>query len=265
MSTTATAEIVTTESQAVEAATQASGRAGEILLQAQGMHVTAETYESAAGFLRGVKSLAREIEAERKALTDPLNAVVKRIMDKFRPANDALAKAETVVKGKLAAYSAEVERRRQEAERIAREAQRKAEEKLRSEAEAARRAEEEALNKAEEARRAGDEAAAKAAMAEAARKAAMAEKREEKAEVVAMAPVVVEAAPEAAGISYRTTWRAEVTDLKALAAAVLAGTVPAEAIVANDKYLGQVAKSLKGSVNWPGVRWIADRTVAASR
>ena len=262
---TATAEIIKTESQAVEAATHAAGRAGEILLEAQRMEVTADTYDSAGAYLRNVKALARDIEAERKALTDPLNAVVKRIMDKFRPATDALTKAEGVVKGKLSAYAAEVERQRQEAERIAREAQRKAEEKLRAEAEAARRAEEEALRKAEEARRAGDEAAAKAAMAEAARKAAMAEKREEKADVVALAPVVVEAAPEAQGISYRTTYSAEVTDLKALLAGVLEGRVPAEAVMPNEKFLGASARALKSAMNWPGVRVVAKKTVAASR
>ena len=260
----ATVEVITTEAAAIEAASNALGRAGEILLEAQSLVVRADTYESAAGFMLGVKRLAKEIETERKALTDPLNAVVKRIMDKFRPASDALTKAEAVVKGKLAAYSAEVERQRQEAERIAREEQRRAEEKLRQEAEAARRAEEEARRKAEEARKAGDKAAARAAEQEAARKAAMAERREEKAEAVAMAPVAVEtvAAPVAEGISYRTSYRAEVTDMKALLAGVLAGTVPAEAIVANEKFLGASARALKSAMNWPGVRVVAEKTVA---
>lgn len=263
--TTATVEVLTTESVAVERAENASGRAGEILLEAHALVVTRDTYESASAFLRGVKGLAGEIERERKSLTDPLNAVVKRVMDRFRPAADALTKAEGIVKGKLAAYAAELERQRQEAERIAREAQRKAEEKLRAEAEAARRAEDDARRKAEEARAAGDLAAAKAAEAEASRKAAMAEKREEKADVVALAPVAVEAAPEAVGISYRTTYSAEVIDLKALLAGVLAGTVPAEAVMANEKFLGASARALKTAMNWPGVRVVAKKTVAAAK
>jgi hypothetical protein len=262
---TATVEVIAAEGAAIERAENASGRAGEILLEAQHLVVRADTYESASAFLQGVKRLGKEIEAERKALTDPLNAVVKRIMEKFRPATDALAKAEIVVKGKLSAYAEEIERERQERERAAREAQRKAEEKLRQEAEAARQAEEEARRKAEAARRAGDEQAARAAEQDAARKAAMAERREEKAEVVAMSPVLVEtiAPAEAEGISYRTSYRAEVVDLGALCAAVLAGQAPAECILANEKFLGATARALKTAMNWPGVRVVAERTVSA--
>lgn len=264
---TVTAEVITAEGAAIERAENASGRAGELLLEAKRLVVRADTYESAGNFLRGVKTLARDIEAERKSLTDPLNAVVKRIMDKFRPATDALSRAEAVVKGKLSAYSEEVERQRQEDERKAREAQRAVEEKLLREAEAARQAEEEALRKAEEARAAGDEAAARAAEQAAARKAAVAERREEKAGVVAMAPVVVKtvAAPEADGISYRTSYGAEVTDMTALLRGVLDGTVPREAVIPNEKFLSASARALKSAMNWPGVRVVATRVVAAGR
>lgn len=230
-----TVDIFADETAIVKAET-AAGRAGEILLQAHGITVTADTYEEAGVFLRGVKALGKEIEAERKSFTDPLNVIVKRITDRYRPGVDACAKAEGVVKGKLSAYADEQERQRQEAERIARAAQAKEEERLRK----------------------------LAAAAEARGDGAKAEQFAARAEVVSLAPVSVDApAPEAEGISYRTTWSAEVTDLRALCAAVLAGTVPESAIVPDMKFLGATARATKGVLSWPGVRWVSKRDVAA--
>ena len=227
-------ELVESESVAVERASDAAGRAGEIFSQAQQMVVTAENFSDASRFLANIKTLGKQIETERKALTDPLRAVIDRIMGKFRPATDALAAAESIVKGKLAAHAEEIERRRRAAEAAAREKQCKEEDRL--------------AKLAAKAAARGDDAKAEAFTA--------------KAEQVALAPVSLDEfdVPAAEGLSFVTTYSAEVTDLKALCTAVLSGAVPEMAIMADSKYLNATARATKGAMKWPGVKWIATKT-----
>jgi hypothetical protein len=65
------------------------------------------------------------------------------------------------------------------------------------------------------------------------------------------------------GITFKTNYSAEVVDIMALAKAVVAGAVPAEALKGNYPFLNATAKSLKTAMNWPGVKLIAERVVSA--
>lgn len=71
------------------------------------------------------------------------------------------------------------------------------------------------------------------------------------------APVVftppVKGVAKVEGVSFRTTWEAEVKDLKALLKAVLAGTAPINAVEPNMKVLHGLARSLQKHMNIPGV------------
>lgn len=82
------------------------------------------------------------------------------------------------------------------------------------------------------------------------------------------APIIVPAAvtpppPKAEGVSFRKTYRAEVTDLRALVEAVAKGQVPLAYVEANLSALNQAARALKEELAVPGVRVIDERGVAA--
>ena len=72
--------------------------------------------------------------------------------------------------------------------------------------------------------------------------------------VVITAPATYE---PARGYAHRTRYRAEVTDLRALCAAVASGSVPTAAIEANMTVLNKQADSLREAWNWPGCRAVA--------
>lgn len=82
----------------------------------------------------------------------------------------------------------------------------------------------------------------------------------QEAEMVIEEPVVVpqvvahRVVPKGYGAATQKRWKAQVVDLKALIHAVAEGKVPAAAIVANDVFLGQQARSLRAEMVYPGVR-----------
>jgi hypothetical protein len=63
----------------------------------------------------------------------------------------------------------------------------------------------------------------------------------------------------------RSTWSAEVVDLMELAKAVVAGTVPVEAIEANEKYLNGRARLEKAKLAIPGVKAVETHGLAKRR
>ena len=57
----------------------------------------------------------------------------------------------------------------------------------------------------------------------------------------------------------RKNYKAEVVDVMALAKAVVAGTVPLQAIEGNSKFLNNQARMLKDDMKFPGVKVVAYR------
>lgn len=219
--------------------------------------------ELASEDLRTVKGLQKTVEEKRTAITVPLNQALKAVNDLFRAPKEYLDQAETVLKRAITTYQMEQQRKAAEAKRIADEAARVERERLaaieREQQEAARRAQEEA----QAAAAAGDLEAAQRAQAEADAAAMQATAAALTAQVVTVAPTV-QAAPKVSGISTRTTYSAQVTDLMELVKAVAEGKAPIEAIQADTKFLGAQARAFKKAGQlYPGVMAVADTSVAA--
>lgn len=225
-----------------------------------------DEYSAAGDELKRIKAAQKRLDETRKSLTSPIDAARKRIMDLFRGPAEKLDQAEKAIKGACITYQ-------QEQERIRREEQRKAEEAARKERERLERlriaAEQRARDKEAELRRQAAEAnAAERAKIEAkmqaeADKAAAKQAELEQREAAVTAPVIHREAPKVAGLSTRTVWHAECTDLRALVNAIAAGRAPLSLVQANEKVIGQQVRSLKGDFEAPGIRvWSTDSMAA---
>lgn len=216
-----------------------------------------EVYQMAGDELREIATKRKDIEELRKSLTRPLDESKKRIMDLFRQPTERLAEAEKLLRSGMLTFQ------RAEAERQAEE-RRKAEEAAAAEYAEAERREREAQEAAHAAQESGDaEAAAKAAME--------AEKAREELETADIAPIAVQTeSPKASGISTRTTYKAEVTDFKAL---VLAAAKRAEAgddfllgfLQADTKAISGAARSMREKLAVPGIRVYEDQSLSVRR
>ena len=218
--------------------------------------------------LREITGKRKQIEEMRLSLTRPLDESKKRIMDLFRAPTERLEQAEQLLrKGVLTYQQAE----REKAEKARREAEAKLAAE-RAEAERARRdaerAEREALEAAAHARNEAEREAAEQAAAAAA---FARDEAAEKLELAEVAPMpVIAAAPKADGVSTRQTWKAEVTDLRAL---VLAAAERAQCgddtllafLTPDAKALAGAARSMRNKLAVPGVRVYAEESLTVRR
>ena len=214
--------------------------------------------------LRAISARRKDLEAKRVEITKPMDLAKQRVMDLFRSVTDVLDRAEQKLRGAMVSYET-AERQRAE------QARREAEAKARAEREAAERDAREAEQRAAEAARqaANAETPLQAAAAEAefmaASEAAIA--AHTIAETAAIAPVVslVPEAPKAAGVSFRSNWKAEVTDLAALIAEAAGNKERVSLLKADESALNALAKATKGAVHIPGVRFYDDRITSVRR
>lgn len=212
--------------------------------------VDRQSCENASYLLRSVKTLRgqvqawfaphidaametkRKAESARKALADERDRMEAPLVD-----------AETVLKRSLLAYEAAEERARLE-------------EEARLQAEAQRHAEAMTLAAAAEMEREAVATGNVEMLAEAA----------DILEQPIEAPVVVVAKQIAKvqGVTYRDQWKAHPEiDVKALAAAVGAGTAPAAFLAPNYTAINQFARATQGAQPVAGVRFFNDRQIAA--
>jgi hypothetical protein len=193
---------------------------------------TEADYLFAAGWLK-------ELKATQKAVVDRFEprrvekyGEYQAVLDERNALTGRLDAAERAVKKIVKDYALEQDRKRAEEERLRRieqdKAKKKEEDRLLSEAE-----------------RTGDESYLNRPV------------------IAPVAPVQTAAAPKVSGVSFAETWYAEVTDFKALVAAVAAGTVALSVLQPDQRVLGAMAKALKGSMSLPGVRVYSDKTVRA--
>lgn len=239
-------------------------------LAAVAEHVKIDSQEMAEivnADLQSLKGLIKIAEASLDETLKPIRSLDKRTREYWKPVLDAGKKGEAAFKARLIAWQTEQERMRREAERAAREAAAREQERLRA---LARQAEEEARARADALRRQAEEADAQAAAALLAKAEAVEDQAFEQAseliEQAAMVPaqaVAVPPAPKLEGSSIREVWSAEVVDLMELVRAVVAGKVPLAAVEPNMKVLNAQAKSLKGQMDYPGVRSVCERTMAS--
>lgn len=234
-------------------------------------------FEMASDDLMAVKALQKQVEAQRTAITGPLNAATKAVNDLFRAPKEYLEQAEAALKRPMVAWTAEQERLAAVARREAEEQARKERERLEairrqqeSEARAAAEAAQAAQAEAQQAAARGDRQAAENAQALAWEQTAKAEEAQAQAQEAALTAEIISITPVAlpqakvSGISGRVNYKAETPDLMALAKAVVAGAAPLQCLLVNEQFLGAQARAMKQTGLLYGVvNIVAERGISA--
>ncbi len=202
--------------------------------------ISSDDYTRVAEHLLTITAFRRQVQAFFKPLKDAAHAAHKGLCDREKETLAPADADEQRIKRALVEYTTAQDRIRH--------------------AEEARLMVEQ--RQAEEARRL-DEAAALEREFKATGDVAL----QEQAEAILDAPMPVmsvqaptPAAPKVEGISYRETYRAQVSDLMTLVKAVAAGQQPITLLVANQSALDGMARALKGALAIPGVQLVVDKT-----
>jgi uncharacterized membrane protein YqiK len=236
--------------------------ASDALLSAKAYVIDSpEMYELAATELQQIKGLQKKVEAERTAITGPMNQALRAVNAFFKGPAGYLEQAESILKKSMSAYQVEQERLRIEEQRRLEAA---------AAAERARLAEEAAAAKAkadaeaEALRQQAAQAAASGDAEIAARLAAQAESRVEEGALTAQvmtqtsqlvsAPVAAAGARKVSGISTRENWTFEITD---------PALIPREYLMIDESKIRGVVRALKDATNIPGVRAYSEKSIAA--
>lgn len=185
------------------------------------------SYTGALQALAEVRTLSKELEANRKERTQPLDAHKKEIMEAYKPAVDACSAADVALVSVTQRWAREQEAARRKAEQEA--------------AAKAERERQKAEQKAETYREQGREDKA--------------EEWETKARFTP-APVVPAAVPKVAGVSMRDEWRFEVVDKAKL---------PLNYLIPNETAIGKVVDALKEEHGIPGIRVWCDKVPVTRR
>lgn len=205
----------------------------------QGLNLPAsyaiETVEDAIGagaMLVAIKAKQKELDERKRAVTRPLDEAKRNALALFTPLETQLKAAEASLKQAILAYNRQVEAARAAEEARLREAQREAEEAAQA--------------RADKLLKQGKVERAEAVLA-----------------AIPPVPIVVADAPKLEGISERGIWKAEVTNLMALCAAIINGTAPIAYIEANQVALNAYARAAKGQAYVSGVRFYEERGISA--
>ena len=186
---------------------------------------SAEMYEFAAQQVAEYKRQTEALDARRVTITGPMNEALRNVNKLFRPALDQLDAASRLLRSRMLDWT------RQEKTRIAAE---------NAERERVIREEREAMQaRALEAAQAGHAEEAHALR--------------ETAELVT-APRAAVAPPVVTGVSVRSNWTAECTDLAALVAYIAEHDEYLNLLQPNQQALTALAKAQKDKLSLPGVR-----------
>lgn len=246
-----TTDINATVEEAEVIASEENEQSLALLASAESFAITnSDQYEASGNLLRTIKARQGHLGDLRLSITRPMDEAKSRIMGLFKPAQERLGLAETAIKRAMITFSQQEERKR-------RETQAKLDEQARIERE---RLEREAQRERDRLQRLADANRAKGRE----ERAAAQEERAAAVEVpVVTAPVITPMPRKAEGIAHRTTWRAEVTDLAALAKACIAGEQPMSFIQPNMSLLGTFARDQKDKLSIPGVKAVSEDIIAA--
>ena len=216
-------------------------RASAFLATVEAVRIlTPEDAQGAVDQTREIKALAKAIDAFRKKQTDPLNEEVKAWIDFFRPAVDALTRAEAVLKAEITRHEQEERRKAAEAEKVRREQEAIERRRLADEQAAA----DLLLLRADVAAAAGDIAASEALEAQAV--------AVQQAAAPINAPVTM--APEKPrGAAFRQVWKCRIID------PVL---VPEQYKTINVQALDAYARTMKQDAKLPGCEFFAEDSLA---
>jgi len=205
---------------------------------------TEDEYLSNCELTKKVTGYSKKVEQQRKAIVGPLNTEVKRINAYFYSARDPLKNLDEKLRKSLVDYTEEQKQKRLEAQR---KADAEAEKQRLKLAAQAKKDEE----KSQEAAENGDHVKAEDLHLRATVRQDMAE------DVV---PVVIpKAIPKVKGISYRTDWSAKITDKKKFIEYCVQNN-QLHYLDINMKILNSFAKTVKDTVELPGVEFIGKKT-----
>ncbi|MFW9821399.1 MAG: hypothetical protein ACFFE4_00595 [Candidatus Thorarchaeota archaeon] len=182
-----------------------------------------EEYEKAAEDIKFAKNQIKELICDRKKITQPIDESKKAAMELFKKPIDFYEASVAILGNKMKSFKTEQDRilkEKQEKERLKREAEeRKIKEKL--EAKAQKAIEKGQIEKAE----------------------ILKEQKEE----VFVPEVILPSKPAAPeGIHYRENWKHEIVDIS---------LIPRGYLIPNEKMLAGIAKSTKGQLQIPGVKF----------
>lgn len=197
-------------------------KAGEMIVANQ------EDLSRANDFLLSIKELRKEIDSVFGPVIEAAYKAHREAVAQKKKFEEPLAKAEQMVKQKIAGYLEEVERIRRQQE----EEKRKAEEEK-------RRIEEEMLRKLA---KADDESEMEKVIKSAEKKLA----KIEEVEVIDK--------PQTVGLSMREVWKFEIVDEEA---------IPREFLVPDLAKIGKVVQQLKGETKIPGIRVYSEKVLSA--
>lgn len=197
---------------------------------------TDASFVEAGELLTAIKALRKEVDDAFDPIVAAAHKAHKIACEQKKRAEAPLLEAERILKGSLAAYHAEQQRKARE-------------EQLRLEAEARARDEERRI--------------AEAAALEAQGRPEEAERVLDEEPVLVDAPVVAPPTPKVEGVSIREKWTAEVVDKAALIAAVAQNPTLQPLLVPDMQALSRMAGALKGELRIPGVRVRREQVVAA--
>lgn len=190
------------------------------------------TMEKGKEYLLEVKRRAKEVEEVFGPAKDAAHTAHKAASDLFNSAMDPVKAAEKLIKAAIGTYQVEINRRAEEERK-----------RLQAEADKEAAATHAANVKKLEAAGVSEEQAAV------------------QAPIVKVKKVKVTAAAEVKGVSTKTTWGAEVTDIKKLCAAVANGTLDPKFIDANMPELNAIARIEKDKMMVPGVKAVSKTSV----
>ena len=180
-----------------------------------------EKYEQAIMFGKEIQKKIKEVEAEKKKMTDPLEQSKKAIIDFFRPALEKLTAVKSLINSNGLVFYEKQERIRAEAQR-----------KLQEEAAEKQRILDEKIAQKQAEGKNTDKLESK------------------KAEIIT--PVLQSNVTKVSGTYVKETWKAKVIDFKLL---------PDEYKIANQMALDGIAKATKGSINIPGVVMEVEKSI----
>ena len=200
--------------------------------------VDQESYSKAALLLVDIASLEKEIIDHHKPIKAAAHAAHKAATAAEKCLLDPLTEAKQIVKRAVGTWEDEQERIRREIERKAQEAARRAEEEAR-------------LALAVQAEQAGATEETIAELVE--------------APLSMPAPVIPMTFDRTKGVTTSKRWSAQLMNLKQLCRAVAEGAVSTELVQPNMIALNAMARAMKSTMNIPGVRAVAETSVAVRR
>ena len=213
----------------------------------------------AADLLKTIKSMQNNIKDAFVSIIEKAHQAHKEAISQKDKYLNPLLSAEVTVKQKMLAYQQIQERIRQVEERKLQEAARKREEALR----AAKEEQERAWREKEEAARKEAERLAAEGKAEEAEKARIeadkaatkaAERAAQAQEIFVPVPVLTSKVEKIAGIATRTIWKFRIVDVD---------KIPRQYMLPNEKMLGEIARTLKGSLAIEGVEFYPEEIMSS--